>query len=477
MLQASQILQGRYQLQEKLGQNAARQTWLAVDVQASPSELVIVKLLAFSPQMQWEDFKLFEREAQVLKQLKHPRIPRYRDYFSLDKQAGSGLCWFGLVQDYIPGSSLQKMLEQGKRFSEEKVRSLATQLLEILSYLHELNPPMLHRDIKPSNIIWGENDRVYLVDFGAVQEQAAVEGVTFTVVGTAGYAPLEQFWGRAVPASDLYSLGATLIHLLTGIAPVNLPQKNLRIQFKDKISLNPNFIGWMEALTAPDLTQRYSSARDAIADLKADRYLNAPLQQIPQPEGSRIKLWKSPSQLKLEIPGRGLRIFLDIFALGLKLILAGSSWFSILVFCISLLIVVILGAFSVLSIFAFPFGAVLGIFFVCFLMSALLCLIKILSSLDKELNKLSTELKTPLAEFATFCLFLDKDYLIIEKNILGWTYISQKCRTTSINKIKQINSKKISVETGELTYTFGQSLTKLECDWLAQEIDNWLLEQ
>lgn len=477
MLQASQILQGRYQLQEKLGQNAARQTWLAVDVQASPSELVIVKLLAFSPQMQWEDFKLFEREAQVLKQLDYPRSPRYRDYFSLDKQAGSGLCWFGLVQDYIPGSSLQKMLEQGKRFSEEKVRSLATQLLEILSYLHELNPPMLHRDIKPSNIIWGENDRVYLVDFGAVQEQAAVEGVTFTVVGTAGYAPLEQFWGRAVPASDLYSLGATLIHLLTGIAPVNLPQKNLRIQFKDKVSLNPNFIGWMEALTAPDLTQRYSSARNAIADLKAERYLNAPLQQIPQPEGSRIKLWKSPSQLKLEINGRGLRIFLDIFVLGLKLILAGSSWFSLLVFCISLLIVFILGALSVLSIFIFPVGAFLFIFVMVILISALLGIIKVLSSLDSELNKLANELRTPLGKIGSFYIYVDKKNLIIEKNILGWSYVSQKCSTTNIKKIKQINSKLISIDAGELNYVFGQNLTKSECDWLAQELQNWLLEQ
>ena len=216
MLQTSQILQGRYQLQEKLGQNAGRQTWLAIDLQTSPSELVIVKLLAFSPQMQWEDFKLFEREAQVLKELNYPWIPRYRDYFSLDKQTGSGLCWFALVQEYIPGKSLQEMLNQGKRFTEAQVRSLAIQVLEILTYLHELEPPVLHRDIKPSNLIWTAEEQVFLVDFGAVQQQAAAEGVTFTVVGTVGYAPLEQFWGKAVPASDLYSLGATLIHLFQG---------------------------------------------------------------------------------------------------------------------------------------------------------------------------------------------------------------------------------------------------------------------
>jgi len=75
--------------------------------------------------------------------------------------------------------------------------------------LHELSPPVLHRDIKPSNLIINSENNVYLVDFGAVQSRGAVTGVTFTVVGTSGYAPLEQFWGRAVPGSDLYALGMT----------------------------------------------------------------------------------------------------------------------------------------------------------------------------------------------------------------------------------------------------------------------------
>jgi len=127
--------------------------------------------------------------------------------------------------------------------TEKQVRELATDILKILIYLHELSPPVLHRDIKPSNLIWGEDKQIYLVDFGAVQAQAAVTGVTFTVVGTSGYAPLEQFWGRAVPSSDLYALGATLIHLLTGTAPADLPQKDSRIQFSDRISLAPSFVG------------------------------------------------------------------------------------------------------------------------------------------------------------------------------------------------------------------------------------------
>lgn len=196
MLQAEQVLQGRYALQQSLGQNAGRQTWLAQERSQTPPHSVIVKLLAFSPQMQWDEFKLFEREAQVLKHLDHPRIPKYRDYFSLDRDTGEGLCWFALVQDYIPGQSLQQLLDQGKRFTEEQVCSIATQVLKILMYLHGSNPPVLHRDIKPSNLIWTEDEQVYLVDFGAVADPTAVEGATFTVVGTAGYAPLEQFWER-----------------------------------------------------------------------------------------------------------------------------------------------------------------------------------------------------------------------------------------------------------------------------------------
>lgn len=271
MLQTEQILQERYQLQQQLGQNAGRQTWLAQDVGESSSQQVIVKLLAFNPQMHWDELKLFEREAQVLKHLNHPRIPQYRDYFPVDKQTGEGLPWFGLVQEYIPGDSLQQLLDQGKRFTQKQARKIAIGVLEILIYLHELSPPVFHRDIKPSNLILGKDGQVYLVDFGAVQDRATAEGVTFTVVGTSGYAPPEQLWGRAVPASDLYALGATLIHLLTGTAPADLPQRQMRLQFADRVSLKPNFAQWLEKLTEPAPERRFSNARQALLALQAGR--------------------------------------------------------------------------------------------------------------------------------------------------------------------------------------------------------------
>ncbi|MEH2059713.1 MAG: serine/threonine-protein kinase [Nostoc sp.] len=267
MLQPEQILQDRYQIQRQLGNNGIRQTWQALDLQASDGEnsTVVVKLLAFGGTVQWDDLKLFEREAQILKQLNHPRIPRYIDYFCIDDRT----LWFALIQEYIPGESLKDKLAVGKRFSEKRARKIAGEILNILTYLHELNPGVLHRDIKPSNLIWGEDNRIYLVDFGAVQDKAAREGVTFTVVGTYGYAPMEQFGGRAVAASDLYALGATLIHLLTGTSPSDLPQQDLRLQFTDRVNLSPSFVSWLQKLIEPAPEQRFASASQALNALKS----------------------------------------------------------------------------------------------------------------------------------------------------------------------------------------------------------------
>jgi len=300
MLAVEQVLQGRYQLKQKLGQNAGRQTWLAADLE-QPDQLVIVKFLAFEGEVQWDSFKLFEREAQVLKQLNYPRIPKYRDYFRVN----DGSLRLGLVQEYVPGSSLKELLNQGKKFTEQQVRQIAVQVLQILIYLHELSPSVLHRDIKPSNLIWGENEQVYLVDFGAVQDRAAPEGATFTVVGTYGYSPMEQFGGRAVPASDLYALGATLIHLLTGIVPADLPQQNLQIQFAERVSC-PGLVCWLQQLSEPALERRFSSARLALVALESGMLL----QPIPVNNSGQGGLYNWLMPVPEEIKGWNWGAFL-----------------------------------------------------------------------------------------------------------------------------------------------------------------------
>jgi serine/threonine protein kinase len=262
MFETTNVFKNKYQLDRRLGNTAiGRQTWLAKDLETD--ELVVIKLLAFNPETGWKEIELFEREGKILKALNHDRIPKYRDYFDINREEGGGIPWFALVQDYIAGLSLQEAIENGQRFTEAQVQTFATEILDILIYLHELSPPVLHRDIKPSNLIFGEDKHIYLIDFGSVQAQAAVTGVSFTVVGTSGYAPLEQFWGRSVAASDIYALGATLIHLLTGIAPDRLSMKDSRLQFRDRVSIRDGFLFWLEKATESAAERRFKTARIA----------------------------------------------------------------------------------------------------------------------------------------------------------------------------------------------------------------------
>jgi serine/threonine protein kinase len=188
---------------------------------------------------------------------------------------------------------------------------LAGELLEILIYLHEQEPPVIHRDIKPSNILLHSRSgnsvgQVYFVDFGSVQNQAAKFGGTITVVGTYGYMAPEQFGGRSVPASDLYGLGATLIYLVTGLHPTELSQQDLKIQFADRVThLNLNLIDWLEWMTEPSLNKRLYSAGEAWRLLENPRPINKNL-IVVQPQGSDIKLTKTSEFIEIVIPRKGV---------------------------------------------------------------------------------------------------------------------------------------------------------------------------
>lgn len=441
MLQAEDILQNRYQLKHKLGDNAARQTWLANDLAAPTSDSqVVVKLLAFGGQVQWENLKLFEREAQILKQLNHSQIPKYQDYFCIDDR----LLWFGLVENYIPRDSFKDLLNQGKRFTEKQVRQIAVDVLKILIYLHELNPPVLHRDIKPSNLILGEDEKIYLVDFGAVQDKAATEGATFTVVGTYGYTPMEQFGGRAVPASDLYALGATLIHLLTGTTPADLPQRDLRIQFSDRVTLSPSFINWLEKLTEPAPERRFNTAQEAFEALNSKTHGQSSSlstnhsynEKIYRPLNTRVQLNKSPLELEIKIRGTGI----------LKALCFAASVY-IFIFCLTA---------------SFPVIWLFGIFLIF-----------------RNLEYC----------FGTTQVKFDRNSFEIKRQLFKLTYFQHKVATSHIQDVSLdfnvgLFSKPVGVTitsgshlNGFIRRSFGRGLNEAELIWLVQEIREWLQAQ
>jgi eukaryotic-like serine/threonine-protein kinase len=207
-----------------------------------------------------------------------------------------------------------------------------------LIYLHELKPPVIHRDIKPQNILLQPNRKIALVDFGAVQDtyrNTQVGGST--VVGTYGYMPPEQFRGKAVAATDLYALGATILFLLTGRSPAELPEIKLKLSFRDSVDISSHFADWLDKMIEPAIEDRFSGAKQALKALQSPVSLESrisaieinralglnrdrpnPNYQYPKPIGSRIQIKKTENSLKIDIPSAGLRgegISLLVFAI------------------------------------------------------------------------------------------------------------------------------------------------------------------
>lgn len=303
------LIQSRYKVLDVLGRGGSGITYRAEDV--FTSRQVALKELSLKGLSDWKKLELFEREAQVLKSLDHPAIPQYVDYFQVDTPDNR---LFYIAQEIAEGASLADLVATGERFSEAETRRIATAVLEVLQYLHGLNPPIIHRDIKPQNIIRAADGRIYLVDFGAVQtvyREATAFGST--VVGTYGYMAPEQFRGQAYPTTDLYGLGATLLHLLTHQNPGDLPQKRLRIDFRPYVTISEEFAYWLEGLLEPLVEDRFASAAEAIAALNhplpvrhSDDHTSRP-PVLHQPSNSRVQLSRSRHRLYIQIPPAGLR--------------------------------------------------------------------------------------------------------------------------------------------------------------------------
>jgi len=234
----------------------------------------------------------FYREASTLARLDHPNLPKVSDYFSQGDRDY-------LVMDFVAGEDLQEKLSsavrQGRFLDERQVLAWADQLCIALRYLHEQDPPVLHRDIKPSNIKVAPSGTIKLVDFGLVKVLAPDDQRTITVVqgrGTAQYTPLEQYGGdsgHTDARSDIYSLSATLYHLLTGQPPLDAKQRFLKPEsLSTPRSLNPAISLQVERAILWGLAMHPENRPTTVAqlhdELRAPSALGRAVQEILDPD-------------------------------------------------------------------------------------------------------------------------------------------------------------------------------------------------
>src|SRR4030095_8697837 len=211
MLPPGTVLQGRYRIVRQMGQGGMGTVYEAIDERLDTT--VALKETFFVDERLR---KQFEREARLLARLHHPALPRVSDHFS----EGDGQF---LVMQYIAGDDFAEMLNRRRGpFPTDQVLTWADQLLDALDYLHTQEPQIIHRDIKPQNLKLTSRNQIILLDFGLAKGQVGeVSRVTTSasIFGfTPNYAPLEQIQGLGTDArSDIYSLGSTIYHLLTGI--------------------------------------------------------------------------------------------------------------------------------------------------------------------------------------------------------------------------------------------------------------------
>ncbi len=267
-------LRGRYTPSQLLGQGGFGRTYLALDRDRLDAYCVIKQ---FSPQVQGtksidKAIQLFNQEAVRLYELgEHGQIPTLLAYFEEDQ-------YLYLVQQYIEGQTLLQELQHRGPFSEAKIRDILLSLLPVLQFIHDHQ--VIHRDITPMNILRRKSDqRLMLIDFGvAKQFTTDLAEQSGTRIGTEGYSPIEQFrGGRAYPASDIYSLGATIIHLMTNIKPENLydPLSGdwlWRQRLADQGTfVSDGFARVLNRMLKDLVSERYQSAHDVLRDLQGSR--------------------------------------------------------------------------------------------------------------------------------------------------------------------------------------------------------------
>ncbi len=219
-LAAGTLLAARYEVIRRLGGGTTGSVYLAAD-QIAANRLVAVREITGMTAAdgdQAQAINRFKREVELLNRLDHPAIPTIYDCF-LDAACSR----FYVVMTFIEGDTLSRRQEEnGGKIDELTTTQWAIDICDVLDYIHSQIPPIIYRDLKPANLMLDAHNRVTLVDFGIARfVRACQEGEIG--IGTMGYAPPEQFAGKIEPASDIYSLGATMFHLLTGHDPQDKP--------------------------------------------------------------------------------------------------------------------------------------------------------------------------------------------------------------------------------------------------------------
>jgi serine/threonine protein kinase len=254
-----------YQIHRELGCNreGGRISYLAQRLDR-PNELVVIKQFRFvQTDANWQGFKAYEREIQFLKELDHPRIPRYLDSF----ETIDGFC---MVQEYKAAPTLSDR----RTFTPIEIKTITLSILEILVFLQQRVPPIFHRDLKPENILVDDRHQAYLIDFGLARIDRQDVAVSSMVAGTPGFMAPEELFNRPLTkASDLYSLGATIICLITNTRSTdinNLLDDHYQLKFAHLVTgVNPLFTRWLQTAIAPNPRDRFPDAQTAKQQLES----------------------------------------------------------------------------------------------------------------------------------------------------------------------------------------------------------------
>jgi hypothetical protein len=254
----SALIAGRFRILAVIAQTERGRTYLAAD---EDGNRVALKELVFATVPDGQRLEAFHREVKTLQDLDHPNVPKVVDVFQTGRAVGTRLY---LAQEFVAGDSLAKELTSA-RYTESRARHVAREVLSTLAYLHSRS--LIHRDVKPANLIERADGTIALVDFDAVRELRSSRTYRSTLVGTFGYAPIEQLGGTVDPTSDLYALGATLLHLLTGREPRELYRPDFSFDLAQVENVGPALRAYLLRLVARNPAERFSSATEALDHL------------------------------------------------------------------------------------------------------------------------------------------------------------------------------------------------------------------